>query len=69
MGTNADSLRDLLAARWPGTRFVFDRIHPVALSATNTMSVKKTLNLYSFLDPVDPSQNCLLYTSCTRSNV
>lgn len=56
LGTDADSLRDLLAARWPGTRFVFDRIHPVALSATNTMSVKKTLNLYSFLDPVDPSQ-------------
>lgn len=56
LGTDHEALGEQLAAQWPQTRFVFDRIHPVATGPTTTMSAKKTQNLYSFLDPVDPSE-------------
>lgn len=54
LGTDTDSLRDLLAACWPDTRFVFDAIHPVALSATNTMSVKRPSTSTHSLSPQAP---------------
>lgn len=56
LGTDTDSLATWLSAQWPQTRFVFDRVHPVALDGKTTMSASKGANLYAFLEPVEPDR-------------
>ena len=54
LGTDDEALVRRLEGLHPGTRFVFNRIHPVATNEKVTMGDAKQVSLYSFLDPVPP---------------
>lgn len=54
LGTDDEALVRRLERLHPGTRFVFNRIHPVATNEKVTMGDAKQVSLYSFLDPVPP---------------